>query len=139
VEAASDLGLAYMESRVGGLGGVVTVDPQGHWAARFSSPQMVWAAAQKDTLHYGLRTGEDFTQSIDDPLWHETRHFSRVQSSFWNKDIKNNGADSQSFFSFDQYYQYVVILLIVWCLRDVRHPGHWTEHGFINIQTSTST
>ncbi|XP_056292121.1 isoaspartyl peptidase/L-asparaginase-like isoform X2 [Pseudoliparis swirei] len=68
VEAASDLGLAYMESRVGGLGGVVTVDPQGHWAARFSCPQMFWAAAQKDTLHYGLQTGEDFTQSIDDPL-----------------------------------------------------------------------
>nr|XP_020472688.1 isoaspartyl peptidase/L-asparaginase [Monopterus albus]XP_020472689.1 isoaspartyl peptidase/L-asparaginase [Monopterus albus]XP_020472690.1 isoaspartyl peptidase/L-asparaginase [Monopterus albus] len=66
VEAASDLGLAYMKSRVGGLGGVVTVDPQGHWAARFSSLQMVWAAAQKDTLHYGLYTGEHFTQSIDD-------------------------------------------------------------------------
>ncbi|TNN65431.1 Isoaspartyl peptidase/L-asparaginase [Liparis tanakae] len=68
VEAASDLGLAYMESRVGGLGGVVTVDPQGHWAARFSSSQMAWAAAQKDTLHYGLLTGEEFTQSIDDRL-----------------------------------------------------------------------
>uniref|UniRef100_A0A8C2YZ87 Isoaspartyl peptidase/L-asparaginase n=1 Tax=Cyclopterus lumpus TaxID=8103 RepID=A0A8C2YZ87_CYCLU len=61
VEAASGLGLAYMESRVGGLGGVVTVDPQGHWAARFSSLQMAWAAAQKDTLHYGMQTGEDFT------------------------------------------------------------------------------
>ena len=66
-EAASDLGLAYMKSRVGGLGGVVTVDPQGHWAARFSSLQMSWAAAQKDTLHYGLNAGEHFTQSITDP------------------------------------------------------------------------
>ncbi|XP_049926918.1 isoaspartyl peptidase/L-asparaginase [Epinephelus moara] len=66
-EAASDLALDYMKSRVGGLGGVVTVDPQGHWAARFSSLQMIWAAAQNDTLHYGLYTGEDFTQSIDDP------------------------------------------------------------------------
>ncbi|KAM6923226.1 isoaspartyl peptidase/L-asparaginase isoform 1-T1 [Lycodopsis pacificus] len=68
VEAASDLGLAYMKSRVGGLGGVVTVDPQGHWAARFSSRQMAWAAAQKDTVHYGLDSGEHFTQSTDDPL-----------------------------------------------------------------------
>ncbi|XP_031147012.1 isoaspartyl peptidase/L-asparaginase [Sander lucioperca] len=68
VEAASDLALAYMKSRVGGLGGVVTVDPQGQWAARFSSLQMAWAAAQKDILHYGLYTGEHFTQSIDDPL-----------------------------------------------------------------------
>lgn len=65
-EAASDLGLAYMKSRVNGLGGVVTVDPQGNWAARFSSLQMAWAAAQKDTLHYGLYAGEHFTQSVDD-------------------------------------------------------------------------
>uniref|UniRef100_A0A3Q0RV17 Isoaspartyl peptidase/L-asparaginase n=1 Tax=Amphilophus citrinellus TaxID=61819 RepID=A0A3Q0RV17_AMPCI len=61
-EAASDLGLAYMKSRLEGLGGVVTVDPQGHWAARFSSNYMAWAAAQEDTLHYGLYTGEHFTQ-----------------------------------------------------------------------------
>ncbi|XP_037127036.1 isoaspartyl peptidase/L-asparaginase isoform X1 [Syngnathus acus] len=67
VEAASDLGLAYMKSRVQGLGGVVTVDPQGQWAARFSSLQMAWAAAQKDTLHYGLYTGENLTQGIDEP------------------------------------------------------------------------
>ncbi|XP_029377411.1 isoaspartyl peptidase/L-asparaginase [Echeneis naucrates] len=65
VEAASDLGLAYMRSRVHGLGGVVTVDPRGHWAVRFSSRQMSWAAAQKDTLHYGLYTGEHYTQSIN--------------------------------------------------------------------------
>lgn len=61
------MGLAYMKSRVGGLGGVVTVDPQGHWAARFSSLQMAWAAAQRDTLHYGLYAGEHVTQSIDNP------------------------------------------------------------------------
>lgn len=66
-EAASDLGLAYMKSRVGGLGGVVTVDPQGHWTARFSSLQMSWSAAQEDTLHHGLYAGEHFTQSINDP------------------------------------------------------------------------
>ncbi|KAM8739382.1 isoaspartyl peptidase/L-asparaginase isoform X2 [Acanthopagrus latus] len=65
VEAASDLGLACMKIRAEGLGGVITVDPQGHWAARFSSRQMAWAAAQKDTLHYGLYKGENFTQSID--------------------------------------------------------------------------
>ncbi|XP_030012684.1 isoaspartyl peptidase/L-asparaginase [Sphaeramia orbicularis] len=66
-EEASDLGLAYMKSRVNSLGGVVTVDPRGCWAARFSSRQMSWAAAQRDTLHHGLRSGEHFTQSIDDP------------------------------------------------------------------------
>ncbi|XP_061546675.1 isoaspartyl peptidase/L-asparaginase [Phycodurus eques] len=66
-EAASDLGLAYMKSRVQGLAGVVTLDPHGHWAARFTSPQMAWAAAQKDTLHYGLLAGERFTQGIDEP------------------------------------------------------------------------
>nr|XP_046258940.1 isoaspartyl peptidase/L-asparaginase [Scatophagus argus]XP_046258942.1 isoaspartyl peptidase/L-asparaginase [Scatophagus argus]XP_046258943.1 isoaspartyl peptidase/L-asparaginase [Scatophagus argus]XP_046258944.1 isoaspartyl peptidase/L-asparaginase [Scatophagus argus]XP_046258945.1 isoaspartyl peptidase/L-asparaginase [Scatophagus argus] len=66
VEAASDLGLACMKSRVAGLGGVITVDPQGHWTARFNSLQMAWAAAQSDTLHYGLYAGERFTQSIDE-------------------------------------------------------------------------
>ncbi|XP_047458146.1 isoaspartyl peptidase/L-asparaginase [Mugil cephalus] len=66
-EAASDLGLAYMKSRVGGQGGVVTVDPQGHWAARFSSQQMCWAAAQRDILHHGLNSGEHLTQSIVPP------------------------------------------------------------------------
>ncbi|KAK5853627.1 hypothetical protein PBY51_014766 [Eleginops maclovinus] len=68
VEAASDLGLAYMKSRVSGLGGVVSVDPQGRWAARFSSQQMSWAAAQTETLHYGLYAGEHFTQSLEKPL-----------------------------------------------------------------------
>lgn len=68
VDAASDLGLAHMKSRVGGLGGVVTVDPQGRWAARFNSLQMAWAAAQNDTLHYGLYHGEDFTQDLDPDL-----------------------------------------------------------------------
>lgn len=65
MEEASDLGLAYMKSRVDGLGGVVTVDPQGRWAARFSSREMSWATAQRDTLHYGLYAGEHFTQRID--------------------------------------------------------------------------
>ncbi|XP_037543683.1 isoaspartyl peptidase/L-asparaginase [Nematolebias whitei] len=66
-EAASDLGLAYMKSRVGGLGGVVTVDPKGNWAARFSSKQMSWAAAQSGMLHHGLYTGEHFTQNVEEP------------------------------------------------------------------------
>ncbi|CAN9500115.1 unnamed protein product [Ophioblennius macclurei] len=68
VEAASDLGLEHMKSRVGGLGGVVTVDPQGNWAARFNSLQMAWAAGQNNTLHYGLYAGEDFSQSMDQEL-----------------------------------------------------------------------
>lgn len=53
-----------MKTRVGGVGGVVTVDPQGHWAARFSTGQMSWAAAQDDTLHYGVCLGEHLTQTI---------------------------------------------------------------------------
>ncbi|XP_056904351.1 LOW QUALITY PROTEIN: isoaspartyl peptidase/L-asparaginase [Takifugu flavidus] len=66
-EAASDSALAYMKSRVEGLGGVVTVDPQGHWAARFSSTQMCWAAAQEDVLHYGVYAGEHLTENITTP------------------------------------------------------------------------
>lgn len=63
-QEASDLALAYMKERVNGLGGVVVVDPKGTWAARFSSLQMVWAAAQHDQLHYGIYHGEDFIEPI---------------------------------------------------------------------------
>ncbi|XP_056465652.1 isoaspartyl peptidase/L-asparaginase isoform X1 [Gadus chalcogrammus] len=66
-EEASDLGLATMKERVEGLGGVVTVDPQGRWAARFTTTQMAWAAAQGGTLHFGVFSGEDVTQDIGDP------------------------------------------------------------------------
>ncbi|KAG7260883.1 hypothetical protein CRUP_018920 [Coryphaenoides rupestris] len=65
-DKGSDLGLATMKERTGGLGGVVTVDPQGRWAARFNTNQMAWAAVQGDTLHYGLYPGEDLTQGIGD-------------------------------------------------------------------------
>ncbi|KAL2083467.1 hypothetical protein ACEWY4_021240 [Coilia grayii] len=65
-EEASDLGLAYMKKRVQGLGGVVTVDPKGAWAARFSSLQMAWVAVQDEQLHYGLHAGEHFTESAQE-------------------------------------------------------------------------
>lgn len=63
-QEASDLALTYMKERVNGLGGVVVVDPKGNWAARFSSLQMAWAAAQQDQLHYGLYHGEDFIEPV---------------------------------------------------------------------------
>lgn len=65
-EEASDLALAYMKERVEGLGGVVVVDPKGTWAARFSSLQMSWAAAQQGELHFGLYLGEDFVEPVQE-------------------------------------------------------------------------
>ncbi|KAK7148541.1 hypothetical protein R3I93_012773 [Phoxinus phoxinus] len=65
-EEASDLALAYMKERVEGLGGVVVVDPKGTWAARFSSLQMSWAAAQQGELHFGLYHGEDFVEPVQE-------------------------------------------------------------------------
>ncbi|XP_077093053.1 isoaspartyl peptidase/L-asparaginase [Siphateles boraxobius] len=65
-EEASDLALAYMKERVEGLGGVVVVDPKGTWAARFSSLQMSWAAAQQGDLHFGLYHGEDFVEPVQE-------------------------------------------------------------------------
>lgn len=58
------MALAYMLERISGLGGVVVVDPKGTWAARFSSQQMVWAAAQQEQLHYGVYHDENFTEPI---------------------------------------------------------------------------
>ncbi|XP_062850868.1 isoaspartyl peptidase/L-asparaginase [Trichomycterus rosablanca] len=63
-EEASDMALTYMKERVHGLAGVVVVDPKGAWAARFSSKQMSWAAAQQGQLHYGLYHGEDLTEPV---------------------------------------------------------------------------
>ncbi|XP_016127814.1 isoaspartyl peptidase/L-asparaginase isoform X1 [Sinocyclocheilus grahami] len=63
-EEASDLALTYMKERVDGLGGVVVVDPKGTWAARFSSLQMSWAAAQQGKLHFGLYRGEHFVEPV---------------------------------------------------------------------------
>lgn len=65
-EEASDLALAYMKERVEGLGGVVVVDPKGTWAARFSSLQMSWAAAQQGELHFGLYHGEDLVEPVQE-------------------------------------------------------------------------
>ncbi|KAF5910123.1 isoaspartyl peptidase/L-asparaginase [Clarias magur] len=63
-EEASDLSLDYMQKRVSGLGGVVVVDPKGTWAARFSSQQMPWAAAQQEQLHYGVFLGENIIEPV---------------------------------------------------------------------------
>lgn len=65
-EEASDLALAYMKERVDGLGGVVVVDHNGTWAARFSSLQMSWAAAQQGKLHFGLFHGDHFTEPVEE-------------------------------------------------------------------------
>uniref|UniRef100_A0A672RB45 Isoaspartyl peptidase/L-asparaginase n=1 Tax=Sinocyclocheilus grahami TaxID=75366 RepID=A0A672RB45_SINGR len=67
-EEASDLALTYMKERVDGLCGVVVVDPKGTWAARFSSLQMSWAAAQQGELHYGLYRGEHFVEPVQENI-----------------------------------------------------------------------
>ncbi|KTF95267.1 hypothetical protein cypCar_00022938 [Cyprinus carpio] len=67
-EEASDLALTYMKERVDGLGGVVVVDPKGTWAARFSSLQMSWAAAQQGELHFGLYHGEHFVEPVQENI-----------------------------------------------------------------------
>ncbi|KAI2657846.1 Isoaspartyl peptidase/L-asparaginase [Labeo rohita] len=67
-EEASDLALTYMKERVDGLGGVVVVDSKGNYAARFSSKQMSWAAAQQGELHYGLYRGEHFVEPVQENM-----------------------------------------------------------------------
>ncbi|XP_073689942.1 isoaspartyl peptidase/L-asparaginase [Garra rufa] len=67
-EEASDLALTFMKERVNGLGGAVVVDPKGTWAARFSSFQMAWAAAQQGELHYGLYHGENVVEPLQENI-----------------------------------------------------------------------
>ncbi|XP_060100601.1 LOW QUALITY PROTEIN: isoaspartyl peptidase/L-asparaginase-like [Heteronotia binoei] len=67
-EAAADIALDYMKTRVGGLGGVIVLSRSGDWAARFSTKEMAWAAVKDDLLHCGIHPGESDEQSAEEAL-----------------------------------------------------------------------
>merc|ERR1712192_302688 len=47
-------GLAYMQSRVGGSGGLVAVDVSGRCAAEFTTVRMPWSAITRNNMIYSL-------------------------------------------------------------------------------------
>ncbi|XP_060608830.2 isoaspartyl peptidase/L-asparaginase [Anolis sagrei] len=67
-EEAATEALNSMETRVGGLGGVIVVSRSGDWAARFSTKQMAWAAVKDGQLQSGIYTGERHTQPVEKAL-----------------------------------------------------------------------
>ncbi|XP_015276383.1 PREDICTED: isoaspartyl peptidase/L-asparaginase [Gekko japonicus] len=67
-EAAADIALDYMKTRVGGLGGIIVISCSGDWAARFSTKQMAWATVKDDLLQCGVYPGERDEQSAGEAL-----------------------------------------------------------------------
>ncbi|KAL8172686.1 UNVERIFIED_CONTAM: hypothetical protein K2H54_007995 [Gekko kuhli] len=67
-EAAADIALDYMKTRVGGLGGIIVISCSGDWAARFSTKQMAWATVKDDRLQCGVHAGERDEQSAEEAL-----------------------------------------------------------------------
>jgi beta-aspartyl-peptidase (threonine type) len=51
-------GLAYMQARVGGSGGLVVVDRTGGWAAEFTTQRMPWAVVSGEGEWHGFLPGE---------------------------------------------------------------------------------
>jgi len=59
-KAASE-GLAYMQSRVGGSGGLVAVDVFGRWSAEFTTVRMPWSAITREGEQHGFLPGENLS------------------------------------------------------------------------------
>jgi len=54
-------GLAYMQNRVGGSGGLVAVDVSGRWAAEFTTVRMPWSAITREGEQHGFLPGENLS------------------------------------------------------------------------------
>ncbi|KAM5164859.1 isoaspartyl peptidase/L-asparaginase [Mantella aurantiaca] len=68
VEEAADAGLNYMKTRVDDTGGVIVINGDGEWTAKFSTNQMSWAAVKDDHLHCGIYHGENEIIPISEKL-----------------------------------------------------------------------
>lgn len=63
-QEASEKALLNMSSRVGGSGGVVTLDKTGEIGKHFTTERMAWSWIKEGKLHYGLNPGEDFSKDV---------------------------------------------------------------------------
>ena len=56
--------LEWMKRKVGGHGGVISIDKFGQLGIEWNSEVMAWAWAREDTLHYGIERGDDFVEEL---------------------------------------------------------------------------
>ena len=62
-EAVSEA-LDFMERKVGGEGGVISVDKFGQLGLHWNSEAMAWAWGRDTHLHYGIERGDDFVEDL---------------------------------------------------------------------------
>ena len=53
-----------MERKVGGEGGVISVDKFGQLGLHWNSEVMAWAWGRDTHLHYGIERGDDFVEEL---------------------------------------------------------------------------
>ena len=56
--------LELMRRKVGGEGGVISVDKFGQLGIQWNSEVMGWAWGRGDFLHYGIERGDDFVEEL---------------------------------------------------------------------------
>lgn len=57
--------LEVMRTRVGGSGGVISVDRWGQLGIDWNSETMAWAWARSGEIHYGINRGDDFVEELE--------------------------------------------------------------------------
>ena len=63
-QEAVEEALEAMKRRVGGEGGVISVDKFGQLGIQWNSEVMGWAWGREGSLHYGIERGDDFVEEL---------------------------------------------------------------------------
>lgn len=66
IQVASENACKRMLTDFKGTGGVVGLDKNGKTAMFFTSQRMAWAYQKSNTLHYGIKRKDDFTEEVND-------------------------------------------------------------------------
>ena len=56
--------LEFMKRKVGGDGGVISIDKFGQLGIDWNSEVMAWAWGREGLLHYGIERGDDFVEEL---------------------------------------------------------------------------
>lgn len=66
IQTASENSCKKMLQDFKGTGGVVGLDQNGNVSIAFTSQRMAWAYQKSTTLHYGIKTNDNFTLEVND-------------------------------------------------------------------------